>query len=119
MYYHMQGNLPTNLDCLPLGEHNPTLHKVLAIIKARVWNHSQKKDWKHATHTLGISGEQLTRKTSFEANIKDIFTRFLSQSDYFSVTQRKMIASKRNKKKPNLICLQQQLLTVWPSISSS
>ena len=22
MYYPMQGNLPTNLDCLPLGEHN-------------------------------------------------------------------------------------------------
>ena len=38
--------------------------------------------------------EQLARKISFEANLKDVFIWLTSQSDYFSFSKRKLIARK-------------------------
>ena len=52
--------------------------------------------------------EQLARKTSFEDNIKDVYTRLLAQSDVFSLSQRKLIGTKRIK----------NLLNKLPSMSN-
>ena len=100
----------------PWASITPTLHKVLAHSPQIIEEYNEGRGMKsfskeglEACHKyIRHFREQLARKTSFEANIQDIFTRLIAQSDYFSVTQRKIIGSKRNKKKPNLICQQQQ-----------
>ena len=105
------------LIAFPWASITPTLHKVLAHSPQIIEEYNEGRSMKsfseeglEACHKyIRHFREQLARKTSFEANIQDIFTRLIAQSDYFSVTQRKIIGSKRNKKKPNLICQQQQL----------
>ena len=53
--------------------------------------------------------EQLARKIYFEANLKDVFLRLISQSDFFSFSQRKLIGSKSAKKKLKQISKNDQL----------
>ena len=113
-FYPMQGNIPTNFDCLPLGEHNSD--KVLARSPQIIEEYNESRGMKsfseeglEACHKYVRHFREQLARTSFEANIQDIFTRLIAQSDYFSVTRRKIIGSKRNKKKPNLIYQQQQL----------
>ena len=55
--------------------------------------------------------EQLARKTSFEDNYKDVYIRLLAQSDVFSLSQIKLIGTKRIKKSLKRTSQHEQLIS--------
>ena len=94
------------IETFPWASITPTLHKVLAHSAQLVDQFNGGRGMKsfseeglEACHKhIRRYREQLARKISFEANIKDIFIRLLSQSDFFSFSKRKLIGSKRAKR---------------------
>ena len=95
------------IDTFPWVSITPTLHKVLAHSTELIQQFNGGRGLKsfseeglEASHKyIRRYREQLARKISFEANIKDVFIRLISQSNVFSFTQRRRITCKLGKKK--------------------
>ena len=105
------------IDTFPWVSITPTLHKVLAHSPELIERFNGGRGLKsfseeglEACHKyIRRYREQLARKISFEANLKDVFVRLISQSNVFSFYQRKLIASKPSKKKLRQISKHDQL----------
>ena len=105
------------VETFPWASITPTLHKVLAHCSQLIEQFNGGRGLKsfseeglEACHKyIRRYREQLARKISFEANLKDVFLRLISQSDYFSFSQRKLIGSKPAKKKSREISKNEQL----------
>ena len=105
------------VETFPWASINPTLHKVLAHSAQLIEQFNGGRGLKsfseeglEACHKyIRRYREQLARKISFEANLKDVFLRLISQSDFFPFSQRKLIGSKSAKKKLKQISKNDQL----------